>query len=306
VQVRFPRAILRNLKKGDGMKNVWSICLALAMIVTLAAMWATLTCKQVSAAGEDEAVLQQDHAFVQAIAKSDKASLVKLLDVDFTWTDSKGKTQTRTEVLQNLATPTSGYDAEPRERTYGDVGAVQANSGKSYVLRVWVKRPSGWRALVYHEVVQAGAPPVAGPGVKDCENPCKTLPYHPKNDAEQGVITSWQELETAVTNHDSAGWAPHVADEFILVSSNNDHPLDKADRMAALDRQKQAAVGSAPAPLVSTRMFDFGDTVVMTCLHQPSHGKPIRVSRIWIKRDGKWAMSISYQTTIQAAPAQAD
>jgi hypothetical protein len=304
--MRFPRGNLRNFTRGDGMKNVWGACLALVMIVTLAAMCVTLTCKRVSAAGDDEAVLQEDHAFVQAIAKSDKASLGKLLDVDFTWTDSKGRTRTRTDVLQNLPTPMSGYDAEAKERTYGEVGTIQANSGESYVLRVWVKRPSGWRALVYHEVVQAGALPVAGPGVEDCENPCKTLPYHPKNEAEQGVITSWQELETAVTNHDSAGWAPHVADEFMQVSSNNDHPLDKAGRMAALDKQKQAAAGSAPAPLVSAQMFDFGDTVVMTCLHQPFHGKPIHVSRVWIKRDGKWVMSISYQTTIQAAPAQAD
>ena len=48
--------------------------------------------------------------------------------------------------------------------------------------------------------------------------------------------------------------------------------------------------------------YDIGDTVVVTCLHQPYHGKPVHVSRIWIKRDGKWVMSISYQTTIQAAP----
>ena len=279
---------------------------AVAIGILLAATWVTLTFKQVSASSEDEAVLQADHAFVQAIAKSDNASLGKLLDIDFTWTDSEGKTKTRAEVLQNLPMPASGYDAEAKERTYGEVGAVQASSGKSYVLRVWVKRSAGWRALVYHEVIQAGTPPAAGPGVKDCENPCKTLPYHPKNETEQGVITSWQELETAVTNHDSAGWAPHVADEFILVSSNNDHPFDKAGRMAVLDKQKQAAVGSAPAPLVSARMFDFPDTVVMTGLHQPFHGKPIHVSRIWIKRDGKWVLSISYQTTIQAAPAQAD
>jgi hypothetical protein len=132
------------------------------------------------------------------------------------------------------------------------------------------------------------------------------VPYKPKNEAEQGIITSWQQLETAVTGHDSAGWSPHVAEEFIQVSSNNDHPLDKAGRMAVLDKQKLAAAGSAPAPLVSARLFDFGDTVVMTCLHQPYHGKPIHVSRVWIKRDGKWVMAISYQTTIQAAPAQAD
>jgi hypothetical protein len=51
-------------------------------------------------------------------------------------------------------------------------------------------------------------------------------------------------------------------------------------------------------------MFDFGEAVVMTCLHQPYSGKPVHVSRLWIKRDGHWIMSISYQTTIQAAPAK--
>jgi hypothetical protein len=280
---------------------------AVALGILLAGLWLAPTCKQVSAAGGDEPVLQTDRAFVQAIAKSDKTLLDKLLDADFTWTDSEGKTQTKVDILKNLPTPVAGYDAEAKERTYGEVGTVQVNNGKSYILRVWVKRPSGWRALVYHEVVQLAAPPAAGgPGVKDCENPCKTVPYKPKNEAEQGIITSWQQLETAVTGHDSAGWSPHVAEEFIQVSSNNDHPLDRAGRMAVLDKQKLAAAGSAPAPLVSARMFDFGDTVVMTCLHQPYHGKPIHVSRVWIKRDGKWVMAISYQTTIQAAPAQAD
>jgi hypothetical protein len=56
--------------------------------------------------------------------------------------------------------------------------------------------------------------------------------------------------------------------------------------------------------LVSAQMFDFGDAVVSTNLHQPYSGKPIHVTRLWIKRDGKWILSISYQTTIQAAPAK--
>jgi hypothetical protein len=28
------------------------------------------------------------------------------------------------------------------------------------------------------------------------------------------------------------------------------------------------------------------------------------VSRLWVKKNGQWVMSISYQTTIQAAPAK--
>ncbi len=89
-----------------------------------------------------------------------------------------------------------------------------------------------------------------------------------------------------------------------MLGSSNDHPLAKADRIATLNLQKQTGFASAPAPLVSAQMFDFGDAVVMTCHHQPYTGKPVHVSRLWIKRNGQWVMSISYQTTMQAAPAK--
>jgi hypothetical protein len=141
--------------------------------------------------------------------------------------------------------------------------------------------------------------------VKDCENPCKTLPYKPRNEAEQAILASWQALETGVANHDAAAWAPHIADEFVMLGSSNDHPLSKADRVATLNLQKQTGFGSAPPPLVSAQMFDFGDAIVMTSLHQPYTGKPVHVSRLWIKRNGHWILAISYQTTIEAAPAQA-
>src|ERR1700682_278127 len=48
------------------------------------------------------------------------------------------------------------------------------------------------------------------------------------NDAELSIIASWQALETAVTHHDAAGWAPHVAAEFVIINANNDHPMTKA------------------------------------------------------------------------------
>lgn len=284
-------------------RQLVSLCLLGLLSASIVVVFGS---KTFAATDDDQAVLSADHALVQAIGHADKKILVEMLDRDFTWTDSKGSTFTKAEVVKTLPLPIVGYDAEAKERTYGEVGTVQASRGKTYVLRLWVKRASGWRALAYHEVVQLDAPPTAGPGVKDCENPCRTIPYKPKNKDEQAIVTSWQELETAVTTHDSAGWSPHTAEEFVQVSSNNDHPLDKAARMAVIDKQKQSGAASAPAPLESAQMFDFGETVVMKALHQPYHGKPIRVSRVWIKRDGKWVMAISYQTTIQNAPAKDD
>jgi hypothetical protein len=258
-------------------------------------------------AADESSALQADHEFVQAAAKGDSTTVARLLDADFTWTAVDGKTLSRADVLSSLPTPVLGDEAgaHQQRQTRSQVEALMADRDKIHVLRLWVKRGSAWRLLVYHEVAlgrqKASSP---GSGVSDCENPCKTIPYKARNESEQAIIASWQALETGVTNHDAAAWSPHIAEEFTMLSSTNDHPLTKADRIATLNLQKQTGRGTAPAPLVSAQMFDFGDSVVMTCLHQPHTGKPVHVTRLWIKREGKWVMSISYQTTVQAAPAK--
>jgi hypothetical protein len=260
----------------------------------------------VAAADDTQALLQADQAFVQAFAKSDKAAAKKLLDTAFTWTDAAGKISTRVLVLQNLGSAAglkpaiSGEGAQPREYTYGIVGVVQVNDGKMHVLRVWVKRPAGWQALVYQEVKSLDAPPSVTPGAgKVCENPCKSVPYRPKTPSEKDVVASYVALESAAVAHNAAEWSAHVADEFAAVSSNSDQQLDKAARMAGLEKEKMGGV--APTPLVSARMFDFGDAVVMTSRHKPDHGNPLHITRVWIKRDGKWVETLSYQTAIQPA-----
>jgi len=279
----------------------------LAVAVFSASFLATSGVRSALAAESDSAVMQADRQFVQAAAKGDAAAVGKMLDAGFTWTDAEGKTLAAEEVLRGVPKDALGDESgvEVSERTYGQVGAVNASRGKVHILRMWIQRPEGWRLLVYHEVKQLEQPSTsAGSGVKDCENPCKMVPFQPANEAEQAIIASWQALETGVTAHDAEAWAPHIADEFVQISSNSDHVISKAGRMETLNKQKASGVGSAPSPLVSAKMFDFGDAVIMTCLHQPQSGKPVHVSRLWIKRDGKWIMSISYQTTIQAGASK--
>jgi ketosteroid isomerase-like protein len=249
---------------------------------------------------DDPSLKKADLAFLQAVSSSDKKTLSSILDQDFSWTDSVGKTYTRDEVLQNTPnSPANSISSEIQQRLYGQVGLILATSGKTHAARFWVKRSNGWHLLVYHEATLAEEARSGAPRPKVCENPCKTLPYEPQNDSERGIVASWQALETAVTNHDSQTWAQHVADEFLLINSNNDHPFTKADRIAILDKQKQTGTSSAPIPLVSAQMFDFGDTVIMAAKHQRDIDKPVRVSRIWIKRDGQWLMAFSEQTIVQ-------
>ncbi len=247
-------------------------------------------------------MLQADRAFVEAVAQADKPALEKLLDADFTWTDSAGKTETRAEILRDPPKPAiaNEKDAQLKPYAYGEIGDVQANLGRTHVLRVWVKRRAGWKAIVYQEVLSLDAPPAFAPGAgKDCENPCKTVPYKPRNETERQVVTAYSKLETAAMAHNSAVFGTVVADEFVAASSNSDKISDKRGRMDDFDHSKMAGV--APTPLMSARMFDFGDAILMTSEHQPDRGKPLHVTRVWIRRNGSWMETLSYQTSVHAA-----
>lgn len=208
---------------------------------------------------------------------------------------------TRAEVLRDPPKP--AVAAELKQYTYGEIGDVQANLGRAHVLRVWVKRAGGWKAIVYQEVMSLDAPPSFAPGAgKDCENPCRTVPYQPKNETERQVLTAYSKLETAAMAHNSAVFATMVGDEFVAASSNSNKLYDKRGRMDDLDHAKMAGV--APTPLTSVRMFDFGGAALMRSEHTPVRGKPLRVTRIWVNRDGSWVETLSYQTSVRSAAAR--
>src|SRR5947209_8821886 len=109
------------------------------------AAWAAFAVWPTEAAGDDQVVLEVDRAFLQAAAKADASTLGKLLDAEFTWTDSDGTTEAKAEVLKSAPKPSISDEsgAQSTEKTYGDVALVQAHSGRDNALRIWVKRPAG-------------------------------------------------------------------------------------------------------------------------------------------------------------------
>ena len=273
------------------------VCAAIALLVMGAAAAAAQT--------SDPAVLAADRAFVQAVSRSDRGALAGLLDADFSWTDATGKSQSAAEIARALPKPAIGDEsrAQVQDYAYGLVGVVQVHSGRLHTTRVWVKRPVGWRALVYQEVqLRDTPPPAAAPAASaDCLNPCQSLPYQPKTANERAVLTSFSALEVSVMARDVARWASLIGDEFVAVSSNSDKLLDKKTRMAEMAESRMA--GLVPTPLVSARMTELGDAIVMESQHQPAVGRPLHVTRVWVKRGSGWVETLSYQTTIQAAPA---
>lgn len=255
------------------------------------------------AAADDPAVLAADRDFTEAAAKSDKAALGKLLDADFVWIEASGKTADRAKVLGGVpkSDATGASSADTRRHDYGQVEVVQTDSGKLHVLRVWVKRAAGWRALVYQEVQSLDAPPKTTPSAgKECQNPCKSVGYTPRNETEREIITAYEGLETSAMTHAAADWDAHTGEEFIAASSFSDRLLDKPTRLGELKRANMA--GLAPTPLVSGKLFVFGEVAVLRSRHEAGQAK-LEVTRVWAKRDGRWVETLSYQTGVQGGGA---
>lgn len=256
-----------------------------------------------------QALLQADHAFVEATSKADKSSAESLVDSQFTWTNRDGKTWNRARALAAWKTlaETAGGESGFEVRVYGRVGFItgigrRGNRDLRFG-RIWVRQARAWKLMVYQENPILTAPAPSAPTAGDdrpatCINPCKKVPYEPRTAAVQKVIASWQALETANFDHNAAGWAEHVSDDFMLIRPSG-QVLDKADRMATLRQQKanSEVVHVPTAQWVTVRMF--GDTAVMVAGHHLENGTPYRATRVWILRDGIWKLAFSQQTIIR-------
>jgi hypothetical protein len=255
------------------------------------------------AAHDSGAVVSADNALTQALEHRDKAIAGKYLDRDFEFTNTDGKTFTRTQMLEQLP-PVVTAAAGPTDvhaYNYGQVGDVYGVDANSRFLRVWVKRSDGWKIFNYIET-PIGPHVSLAPGGGNCVNPCHTLPYTPTTDMDKGILDAWQHAKNDEWHPNSTDWALRVGDEFSIINSGTDRP--KAQRVAMLAKQQEAGESGPPGdPIHSIRMFDFGkNAAVMLSQHTPYRGgKPYYNVRLWVLRDGRWQLVASQQTAIQSA-----
>lgn len=243
-------------------------------------------------------VTQADAALLQALHNRDHAAVRALLDPEFTWIDSRGKSQNRAMVMQNFPSPANAGE-QIQVREYGAAAVVRADRGQTHVLRIWVQRPAGWRALLYQEVLQVAKSETPGPGSSDCENPCRSIPFTPQTANEKAAIASWQGVMRAMATNDADAYARLIADEFTATDTHHARPFSKSDRLQQIQKLKQTGAHSAPPPLVSARMFDLGQTVLMIAREQRPNGSPYFNTRMWAHRDGRWQMLFSFNTRIE-------
>ena len=251
-------------------------------------------------AADDPMLLAADRAFVLALQGGSATPAVNLMDAAVSWTDAQGRTRPKAQLGDALPSTILGDErgADVRRFEYGRVAVVQVDRGRDHALRVWIRRAGGWRLLVYQEVRSLDQPPTSTPGTgTDCVNPCRQVPYTPKHADERAVIAAYQALETAAHAADVGRWGTHVAEEFVLVSSNSDRTFSKAERLDGLRRASKGGV--APTRLLSAEMIREDAVVVMRSEHQPDKGDRLQITRVWIKRNNVWQSVLSYQTAIR-------
>ena len=262
-----------------------------------------------AAVPDEDSVVQANKALEKALQKGDKAEVDQFLDKEFTWADPEGVIHSRSEFLADLPQPiaVSGGEAQTIERMYGQMAVVQVHNGQAHTMRVWVRRSEGWKALHVGEILQPEKPDASGPGIETpCINPCTIVPFKPKSAAEQAVVKSWQEMETGAYHHHGAEWGAHAADEFQVISSWSDKPFSKVERVTDFDRLGKKGVQTNPvAPVMWVHMWDFDGAIFMLSEHIRYAAKPDIASRVWVNRDGRWLLAVSYHTSIKDVPALA-
>ncbi|HKM67525.1 MAG TPA: nuclear transport factor 2 family protein [Candidatus Acidoferrum sp.] len=286
--------------------------LSLFLLLVLAAFASTLFVPSSSASPEGDA-LSAERLLPTALRKSDQATVARLLDPEFTWTDRTGKTRPKAEILPTLASLATDSDTDVKVMDAGNIVLIHGshrlpsqNVSVRFV-RVWVKHSQAWQLLVYQETNKADKNPEkrAGFGVPSngvpvaCENPCKSVPYNPDAPAEQEVVAMWQAVERTVLTNDVEAWAPNFTEDFIFVTPDGGTPLNKADRIAMITDLRRTNTTLIPAEVVSMKVWVLGNSAVMRSEHKPMHGKVMHVTRLFEKHAGHWQIAFGQQTWIE-------
>jgi ketosteroid isomerase-like protein len=290
---------------------------ALAAAMACFVLFAIMAVAAPAAVAENQAVLQSDHDLLEAIAKADQPAAEALLDADFTRTDRAGKTFSRQETLQNLAALAAENEEQVVVRNYRQVVLVTglhrlpAQNVRVRFVRAWVQRAAGWRALAFQETIFAeklpehrlgfGSP--SGGAPVDCENPCKTVPYHPEGKSEQEVVAMWQGVERSVLANDVDAWIPGFTEDFIFVTPDGAPPMNKSDRIAMIKELKRTSKTLIPPQVVSMQVWALGDSAVMRSEHKPLKGRVLHVTRVFVKTSGHWQIAFGQQTVVEAPPS---
>jgi hypothetical protein len=251
---------------------------------------------------------QQAETSWLAAVPGNTAAAGTLLDEQFEWTDSRGRTRARNEALASLPALAANLQGQSNTRWYGydQLEVLTGERPGARFMRVWARRPQGWRLFAMIETASAPtapqpfSPTMSGPAL-DCGNPCRDIPFNPESPAQQEMVSIFEQLKVDEWHPNPERWAPYVLDDVYYVTSAVS--MSKADRVARLTQQRASKAAAVPGdPVLNMRIVEFGPAAVMMARHAPYRGgKPYYSVRVWAHRDGRWQLANTQQTVIEAA-----
>jgi hypothetical protein len=285
--------------------------LALAVALLFGAALLGLGSRGLAAADDTSAFRQADKSLAEALAKGDAKAAGALLDDRFQWVEANGRIHTKAQVLEDLAQFAADNEGALDVRTVDFLGQVERQLGIHHNQRfahLWVKNAAGWQAFVYLNIpIPAERPDYSAPpgppteADKVCDNPCKTLPYKPENAVEEGALATWFRLKNDEWHPNPEDWAAHADDNHETLTPRSDIPkLQHVEELAEQRKLYGENGGSGGSSVLSMRMFDFGNVVIMQAFQgrNPS-AKPTSWNlRVFLNRGDGWKIALSAQTNI--------
>jgi hypothetical protein len=285
--------------------------LALAVGLFFGAALLALTSRGLAAADDTSAFRQADKSLAEALARGDAKAAGALLDDRFQWVEANGRIHTKAQVLEDLAQFAADNEGALDVRTVDFLGQVERQLGIHHNQRfahLWVKNAAGWQAFVYMNIpIPAERPDYSAPpgppteADKVCDNPCKMLPYKPENAVEEGALATWFRLKNDEWHPNPEDWAAHADDNHETLTPRSDIPkLQHVEELAEQRKLYGENGGSGGSSVLSMRMFDFGNVVIMQAFQgrNPS-AKPTSWNlRVFLNRGDGWKIALSAQTNI--------
>jgi hypothetical protein len=267
--------------------------------------------KSLAVAEDSQTYGQADRLLSEALAHGDKKAVAALLHENFQWVEANGRIHTKAQVLDDLALLAADNEGALDVRTLDLLGQIERVLGIHHNQRfahLWVKNSAGWQAFVFLDIpIPAERPenmaPPKPPAEADkvCENPCKTLPYKPENVAQEGAMAAWFRLKNDEWHPNPEDWAAH-ADEYheTLTPRIDIAKLEHVVELAQLRKLYGENGGSGGSAVLSMRMFDFGNVVIMEAFQgRNAAAKPTSWNlRMFVNRGDGWKIVLSAQTNI--------
>jgi len=284
---------------------------ALATGTLFGAVLILLSSRPLTAADNTPAFRQADHSLAEALTSGDKKAAATLLDDRFQWVEANGRIHTKAQVLDDLAQFAADNEGALDVRTVDLLGQVERVLGIHHNQRfahIWVKNPAGWQAFVYLNIpIPAERPENMAPpnppteADKLCENPCKTLPYKPENATQEGALAAWFRLKNDEWHPNPEDWAAHADEYHETLTPRTDIPkLQHVQELAEERKLYGENGGSGGSSVLSMRMFDFGNVVIMEAFQgRNTSAKPTSWNlRLFLNRGDGWKIVLSAQTNI--------